>query len=129
MMKRVKQLLVVFVAIVATLISVRYYRHQRDRRLALPVVADLGGKVGSIPFEPFGSEYRISFEGRLLTREDLDRLVALNPLASRNSVGIKFENSGLTPEDIQYVKQILPDVHILPMVDDHDEAPEATPGT
>jgi hypothetical protein len=118
-MKRIKQLLVMTVAVLVALLAIRYYCNQRDRALALPVIVELGGKMSAIPFEPFGTEYRIVFRNRKLTRDDLDRLVAIHPLANRNWVGMKFENSGLSPADVQYVREILPTVHLLPLIDDN----------
>jgi hypothetical protein len=114
-MKRFKQVLVASVTFVAMLIAVRYYRHQRDLALALPIIRDLGGHVGSLPNEPFGTEYYISFQNRVLSRSDLDRLVALNPLASRNPVMIVFEDSGLTADDIQYVQKLVPNARVTPL--------------
>jgi hypothetical protein len=120
-MKPVKRLLFALITLAVILIAVRYYRHYRDRARAFLVVADLGGSVGSIPFEPLGTEYRISFRDRRLTREDLDRLTALEPLASRNPVEIHFKNSGLTEDDLLYLQKLLPSVRLVSSSEARDE--------
>jgi hypothetical protein len=124
--KRSKQALIALIAVVGVLVAIRYVRHQRDRELALPDIAAIGGDVGSIPCEPFGTEYRVSFRDRMLTRQDLDRLRALEPLASRNPVGIAFRNCGLTAVDLQYIQQIVPSVRLLMLVDKEGNVAERT---
>jgi hypothetical protein len=123
-MKRLKQVVVAFAVVAFGLIAVRFVRHQRDRDLALPVIAALGGDVGSIPFEPFGTEYRVSFRDRMLSRHDLDELRALEPLARRNPVGIAFRNCGLAADDLRYVQQIVPSVRRLMLLDEKGEVVE-----
>ena len=121
-MNRLKRPTLVLLVVVVALVAVRYVRHQRDRALALPVIAELGGDVATIPFEPFGTEYRVTFRGMNLTRTDLERLVAINPLASRNWVGISLLDTDITAEDIRHAQEILPNVHVLrPNSDDGEK--------
>jgi hypothetical protein len=121
LMRHAKRITLALVIAAVASIALRSHQHRRDRALALPVIAELGGHVGSIPFEPFGTEYRISFSNRRLARNDLDRLAALAPLARRNHVGIAFSRTGVTADDILRLQRILPDVHFLPLPDAADE--------
>ncbi len=117
-MSRIKQIAIVSTFVLIAFVAVRHYRHQQDRAKALSVITDLGGTVGSLPFEPIASEYRVTFRNRFFSRDDLERLVVLNPLSSRNAVGILFENCGLTPADIEYVRQLLPNIRVFDVVNE-----------
>ena len=110
-MKRLRQISLASLVVVIALIAARYVRHQRDRQLALPVIAEVGGKIGSIPVEPFGTDYYISFRDRSLTRRDVERLVAIEPLCSRNNVLINLEHANISPDDFRRLNQILPSAH------------------
>ena len=112
-MKLFRYAVAVVVVLIAIAVGVRYFVHQHDRTLALPVISELGGSVGSIPTEPFGTSYYIAFRNRKFSRSDLGRLAALRPLSRRNPVSIKFVDSNLSAEDMNYLVQLLPEAKIF----------------
>jgi cation transporter-like permease len=118
-MKRFLQFLVVVSIIVGVVYATRSVRHQRARSIALPVVSELGGRVGSITAPFGGTEYHISFAGRSLTREDIDRLVVLNDLARNgNYVSVAVYDATISPENVEYMQQRLPEVRVLTVESD-----------
>ena len=95
--------------------AARFVWHQSVRSVALPVVAEVGGKVGSITAPLGGTEYVISFVGCTLTRKDIDRLVVFNELARNgNSVSISLDGASISLEDRQYLQKKLPKVQVWP---------------
>lgn len=64
----------------------------KDRRVA-KAVSECGGRMGSIPIWPIGTEYRISFRSPLSSQQ-LDRLAELNSL--RGTVGVAFVDCELS---------------------------------
>jgi hypothetical protein len=114
-MKRFVQSIAVVAIVAGAVYAAGYIGHQRARRIALPVVAELGGKVGSITAPFGGTEYRISFSGRTLTRADIDRLVVLNDLARNgNYVSVSLDGAIISAADRNYMRERLPEVHLLP---------------
>ena len=95
---------------------VREIRNARNKTAAFSVVRDLGGRIGSVPFEPIGTEYRISFHNREFSAEELDRLTVLNRLTGRNTVGVSFVESNVTPEQITSLRRRMPDVTVVRVV-------------
>lgn len=86
--------------------------------MALPIVAELGGRVGSITAPFGGTEYYISFPpGYALTRDDIDRLVVLNALARCSYVGVSLDYTTISGTDREYLKQKLSEVHLSPFED------------
>lgn len=125
-MKRFIQFLAVVAIIAGVVYVTRYVRHQRARSIALPVVSELGGKVGSISAPFGGTEYYISFAGRSLTREDIDRLVVLKALARNwNYVSVSLKDATISLKDREYMQQRLPEVHVLPVEPDAKAKPAA----
>jgi hypothetical protein len=88
--------------------GIREIRNEIHIRRAFPVIRELGGRIGSIPFWPFGCEYRITFRDCRLSEDDLQRLVVLNDLTGRNSVGIAFVDTNLTEMDVKRLRTLLP---------------------
>jgi hypothetical protein len=124
--KRFIQFLAVAAVVAASLYATRCARHQRARSMALPVVAELGGKVGSITAPFGGTEYYISFAGRTLTRKDIDRLVVLNGLARNwNYVSVSLNDANISSMDREYMLQRLPEVHIIPIESNTIVKPDA----
>ncbi|MBT5017640.1 hypothetical protein OAF74_01250 [bacterium] len=80
--------ILVFILVAGVLaLIVDYVRVQaKDQRLGTSI-KEFGGRMGGIPFWPFGKEYRISFTAPLTT-EQIDQLKELNSL--RGTVGIAF---------------------------------------
>jgi len=123
-MKRIKRFCILlaivlglFVGSLIFWLGVRYASRQRDISLAWPIIQEFGGDMGSIPCEPFGSEYRIEFCNRPFTREELERLKVIDPMTHRDWVGVMFKNCNLTTEDLDYVAQILPSARLIMLVD------------
>jgi hypothetical protein len=114
-MKRFYQLLPLLIVVTGAFIAVRYSRHQHARSLALAVVDELGGRVGSITAPFGGTEYCISFPGRTLTRVDIDRLVILRPLAKLSYVSLSLNDATISREDHEYLLQKLSEVHVMPL--------------
>lgn len=115
-LKRIYLILGVIALAAAAVFATRYARHQHDRKLALSVVAELGGKVGSITAPFGGTEYYISFAGCTLTKKNIDRLVVLKPLVKRGDyITISLEDAIISTADLKYLKCTLLEVHILPL--------------
>jgi hypothetical protein len=118
----VKQRLVVIVFIVAVValgwLEVREQREQAEKQRAFSVVSELGGKIGSLtpPLPYSGSEYRIEFGRKSFSREQLGRLLVLNELTGRNRVGIGFEETNLTAEDVRWLRGLMPKCWIFRVV-------------
>jgi hypothetical protein len=91
-------------------LEVRDLREQAEKKRVFSVVSELGGKIGSLtPPVPFsGSEYRVEFGRRQFRREQLGRLVVLNELTGHNIVGIKFEDTNVTAEDVRWLRGLMP---------------------
>jgi hypothetical protein len=89
-------------------LSVRHCLGQAALARAAAVIGELGGKCGSIPFEPVGTEVRISFTKNSLSRQQLTRLTLLNSLPPRYSVGILFADTNLTSEDVRWLHESIP---------------------
>lgn len=83
------------------------------------VVSELGGRMGSIHFRPFGSEYIIFFQDREFTEEELSRFYEINELADWSTVyvGIQFQDTNLTKEDIHKVREQCPGCGMSRIVD------------
>lgn len=83
----------------------------RDRR-ARGVVAELGGRGGSIGGWPIGKEYVIAFT-RPLDDDELRRLAALNELAGKRFYfGIHFRNSSISDERLAEFREMLSGCHV-----------------
>jgi len=103
------------VVVAGAFLAVRSVGHQRARSLALPVVAELGGKAGSITAPFGGTEYYISFAGCTLTRDDVERLVVLNALASGgNYVSLSLQDATIADADRAHLLQTLSEIRVLP---------------
>ena len=117
MRRRLMQFFLLMLVAGALLFAAREVIDHRNRHAALPVVTELGGKIGSTPVWPFGNEYRISFHDVHLTNDDLRRLVVLNLLTQRHTIGIAFVDTNLTEDEIQSLRQQLPKCVIFRVVD------------
>ncbi|MDQ3331683.1 MAG: hypothetical protein M3552_13680, partial [Planctomycetota bacterium] len=115
--RRWRLLLVLFIAAFSGWFLVREVRDRRHREQAFPVVKDLGGRIGSIPFWTVGDEIRITFADRSFAREELARLVVLEPLTDRHWVGVAFRNTNLTDDDVEALGRIIPNCFIMRVVD------------
>lgn len=101
------------VFMVVAVLATRAIRHRRVRAVVLPVVFQLGGKVGSLPDPLGGAEYYVTFNGCTLTRDDIDRLVVLNELATNGGyVGLSVEGATISDADREYLRHILSQVRM-----------------
>ena len=92
------------------LLTVDYFRVQaKDRRVAT-AVSRLGGRMGSLPLWPLGTEYYISFS-RALNDDELDSLAELNSL--RGHVGVKFSDCGLSETQQEQIRRKLASCFVL----------------
>ena len=115
-MRRFFQVLAVAAIVPTAVYATRCVRHQQARAVALPIVAELGGRVGSITAPFGGTEYYISVAGCSLSRENIDRLAVLNALARNwNYVSVSLNDASISSEDREYMQQKLPEVHMLPI--------------
>jgi hypothetical protein len=85
--------------------------HARKRQ-AIAVVAELGGRAGSIGGWPLGEENRIEFR-RSLDDDELQRLAILNSLPRRNWVGVAFIDCDLSEARIEEIRGILWRCHVF----------------
>jgi len=81
----------------------------RDRRVSAAVVR-CGGRMGSLSFWPFGTEYRISLT-RPLGEKELKSLVELNAL--RGSVAVAFVDCELTRQELEVATRHLDHCHLF----------------
>lgn len=71
----------------------------------------------SVPFWPLGCEYRITFRGSELSREDLRSLSVLNEMAGwGNDVGIMFADTNVTRNDVLELRRRVPRCHVFSVV-------------
>ena len=78
----------------------------KERRLTL-AVSELGGRIGSLPAWPLGTEYQISFQ-RPLNR---NQLKIANRM--RGWVGIAFRNCELSETERSNAREALPNCHLF----------------
>jgi len=115
MMRRLFPASLIAVLLVAALMIWDYHRvDARDRRVAAAVVR-CGGRMGSLPFWPFGTEYRISVT-RPLSENELEALGELNTL--RGTVTVAFVDCELTQHELELAKKYLHLCHLFRIAND-----------
>ncbi len=90
-MRRPTRVLGSIVLIIVVALAIDYVRVRAKDRRAFHAISQCGGRSGSIPTWPLGTEYRITFP-RALTSDELDQLGELNSL--RGSVDVAFVDGG-----------------------------------
>jgi hypothetical protein len=90
----------------------------KEKRLS-SAVAEMGGRMGSLPAWPLGTEYRITFE-RPLHQQELVRLSIANRM--RGWVGIAFRDCELSEAERSSACNALPACHLF-VVQDNRMAP------
>lgn len=103
-------LCVVFIAIVD---SVNISRNEQRLSRA---VKTIGGRSGSIPVWPFGTEYRITLTA-VPNEEQIGELTVANRL--RGWVGIAFEDCKLSDRDVSELLTQLPKCHLFTVDENH----------
>jgi hypothetical protein len=120
--KRICQFVTLALVVVVAVYAVRGTRARRAQDIAVPVVKELGGWVGALPTPFGGTDYYITFEGKILSREDIDKLVVLNDLAKKwNHVTVSLNSVTISVADREYMRQLLTEVRI-PSVDSEEES-------
>ena len=97
-------LCVVFIAIV-DIVNIS----RKEKRLSR-VIRSIGGRSGSIPVWPLGTEYRVTLTA-VPNDSQLEDLKIANRL--RGWVGIAFEDCDLAEKDVSQLLTALPDCHLF----------------
>lgn len=87
------------------------------------IVSNLGGKTGSIPAWPLGTEYRISFESPL-TMEQINFLTPLNDL--RGDVWVAFPECAFSENEVRDIRSKLYRCHLHSITEDNSLVPLAS---
>ena len=104
-MSRFAKFVFCLVALSALALAFDYWNVTRKEALLSRTVSRIGGRNGSIPVWPLGTEYRITLTA-IPSVEQLDELTVANHL--RGGVGIAFEECDLRQEDVDRICQKLP---------------------
>lgn len=108
-MKRFKIIAAATFAIATICLALDYYRVNAKDARVVSAVKQFGGRFGSIPVWPLGTEYRISFD-HPLSETQLNQLAELNNL--RGSVSIRFVNCDLSASQQSDAIRLLESCHI-----------------
>jgi hypothetical protein len=109
-MNRFAKLVFCLVALAPLALAIDYWNVTRKERLLSRAVSRIGGRNGSIPVWPLGTEYRITLTA-VPNVEQLDELRIANQM--RGWVGIAFEGCDLNQEDVDRIRQNLPACHLF----------------
>ena len=124
-MKRLSKFILLLAALAVMALVIDYWNVTRKEKLLSNAVAQIGGRNGSIPLWPLGTEYRITLTS-LPTPDQLDQLRIANKM--RGWVGIAFENCKLTVHDVDRLRRNLDRCHLY-VVQDGEMAPIDNPNT
>lgn len=113
-MKRFSKIILLLAVVAAIALAIDYWNVVRKERLLSSAVSQIGGRNGSIPLWPLGTEYSITLTS-LPTSEQLAQLRIANKM--RGWVGISFENSELTVEDVDRIRRNLDRCHLYVVQD------------
>jgi hypothetical protein len=108
-MKRLSKYILLLAALAAVALSIDYWNVTRKEKLLSGAVSQIGGRNGSIPMWPLGTEYRITLNA-IPTPGQLDQLKIANEM--RGWVGIAFTNCELTADDRDRLRVILDSCHL-----------------
>ena len=86
-MKRLGKAVLIFIALIVVGLTIDYFNVARKERQLSAAVSDCGGRLGSIPAWPLGTEYRITLN-KVPDDDELIRLALANRM--RGWVGIAF---------------------------------------
>ncbi len=93
----------------AIALAIDYWNVTRKEKLLSSAVAQVGGRSGSLPLWPLGTEYRINLNA-IPTGEQLDQLKIANNM--RGWVGIAFADCELTANDRDRLRKVLDRCHL-----------------
>ncbi|MBI1248645.1 hypothetical protein GC197_12495 [bacterium] len=109
-MRPVFKLTLILVVLIAVGLKVDYYFvAQKEKRLSA-AVSNIGGRVGSIPAWPLGTEYRITLT-KAPTDEELAQLAVANTM--RGWVGIVFQDCEISSRDRGRLNASLSSCHLF----------------
>ena len=103
---------ILLLAVIA--LAIDYWNVTRKEKLLSNAVSQIGGRNGSIPLWPLGTEYRITLTS-LPTPVQLDQLRIANKM--RGWVGIAVENCELTVDDFDRLRRNLDRCHLYVVQD------------
>ena len=115
----------ILAAVAATALAIDYWNVTRKEKRLSIAVSQIGGRNGSVPFWPLGTEYRITLTA-IPTAGQLDQLKIANEM--RGWVGIAFEDCGLTADDRDCLRRNLERCHLF-VVQDGKMSPLVDAGT
>jgi hypothetical protein len=102
------------IAVVALALLIDHILIEAKERRVSHAISRCGGRMGSIPFWPMGTEYRVTFP-RPLTSRELDELAELNSL--RGSVGVAFIDCELSKDQIDEARRKLPNCALIRVIE------------
>jgi hypothetical protein len=109
-MKRFSKYILLLAFLGGIVLAIDYWNVTRKEKLLASAVSQIGGRNGSIPMWPLGTEYRITLTA-IPTPEQLDQLKIANQM--RGWVGIAFEDCELTADDGDRLRRILDRCHLF----------------
>jgi len=113
-MKRFSKYILLVAALAVIALAIDYWNVTRKEKLLSNAVSQIGGRNGSIPLWPLGTEYRITLTA-IPTPGQLDQLKIANKM--RGWVGIAFEDCELTADDRDRLRRILERCHLYVVQD------------
>ena len=109
-MNRIVKIAIALAALIAITLAFDYWNVTRKEKLLSHAVSLVGGRNGSIPLWPIGTEYRIVLTA-VPDAEQVDKLRIANQM--RGWVGIAFEDCDLTYDDVDRMRKHLPECHLF----------------
>ncbi|MDY0169821.1 MAG: hypothetical protein RBS80_24975 [Thermoguttaceae bacterium] len=109
-MKRLGKAALVFAALIAIGLSLDYLNVARKERQLSTAVSNCGGRIGSIPVWPLGTEYRITLT-KVPDDDELRQLGVANRM--RGWVGIAFRECEINGKDQARLRSGLPNCHLF----------------
>ncbi len=113
-MKRFSKYILLVAVLPVIALAIDYWNVTRKEKLLSNAVSQTGGRNGSIPLWPLGTEYRITLTS-VPTPEQVDQLKIANKM--RGWVGIAFENCELTVDDVDRLRRNLDQCHLFAVQD------------
>lgn len=113
-MKRFSKYILLVVALGVIALVIDYWDVERKEKLLSNVVLQIGGRNGSIPAWPLGTEYHITLTA-IPTPEQLEQLTIANKM--RGWVGIAFEDCEMTVDDGDRLRRSLDRCHLFVVKD------------
>ena len=113
-MKRFSKHILLLAALAVATLTIDYWNVTRKEKLLSNAVSKIGGRNGSIPAWPFGTEYRITLTA-IPAPGQLDQLKIANKM--RGWVGIAFEDCEPTADDSDRLRRYLERCHLFVVQD------------